>query len=190
MNNNRLVTLRHMAAVLMLIAALVAVVGCSDGNGDTPPPPTTPDEIGLMEVEVRAPDFTLATVDGSQMTLADLQGQIVLLNFWQLDCPPCKEEMPYLDAAGKAFVGTAHVVVVNIQDSESAVQDYFGDSELNMIVPLDITGFVASQYSIGFTPTTFLIDSEGMIRFAKVGPFNNYGELAAAIEFARLKDAE
>jgi peroxiredoxin len=189
MKNSRLATVRR-TTLLMLVAALLAVVGCSDGNGTTSEPPASPEDIGLMEVQVRAPDFTLATTDGSQLTLADLQGQLVLLNFWQLDCPPCKEEMPYLDAAGKAFAGTAHVVVINIQDSESEVQEYFGDSELNMFVPLDVTGFVASQYSIGFTPTTFLIDSEGVIRYAKVGPFTNYNEIAAAIEFTRLKDAE
>lgn len=190
MKDIRHTTARHTAAILILVGALLAVAGCSNGGDDTPPPPTSPEQIGLQEVQVRAPDFTLQTLGGGQLTLSDLQGQIVLLNFWQLDCPPCKEEMPLLDAAGKAFAGTAHIVALDIRDSESSVQQYFGDSQLNMFVPLDLEAQVSTEYSIGFTPTTFLIDSEGVIRYAKVGPFTNYGELAAAIEFTRLKDAE
>jgi len=176
-----------MIPILMAIA-LAATAGCSDGNSN-PQPPTSPEQIGLQEVQVRAPDFTLPTMGGEQFTLSDLQGQIVLLNFWQLDCPPCKEEMPLLDAAGKAYAGTAHVVVVDIGDSESSIRDYFGDATLNMFVPYDRQGSVAALYSVGFTPTTFLIDTEGIVRYVKVGPFANYTEVAAALEFTRLKEA-
>ena len=146
--------------------------------------------MGLQEVLVEAPNFTLPTMGGGQLTLSDHQGQIVLLNFWQLNCPPCKEEMPLLDAAGKAHAGTATIVVLDIGDSEAAVQQYFGDASLNMYVPLDREGRVAALYSIGFTPTTFLIDTTGVVRYVKVGPFANYGEIVAAIEFTRLKEAQ
>ena len=171
--------------VAILVGAMLGVSGCSNGGEATTLPPSSPADIGLQEVEVNAPDFTLWTLGGDQLTLSDLEGQPVLLNFWQLNCPPCKEELPYLDALGKALAGTAQVVAVDIMDDESAVQTYFGDSQLSMSLPLDITGRVASQYSISFTPTSFLIDSEGIIRFAKVGPFASYGELAAAMEFLR-----
>jgi cytochrome c biogenesis protein CcmG, thiol:disulfide interchange protein DsbE len=176
------------ALMLLLAAAMLAATGCSK---DEPPTlPTSPEDIGLQEVQVRAPDFTLPTLGGGEMTLSSLQGQIVLLNFWQIDCPPCKEEMPLLDAAGKAYSGIAAVVALDIRDSEAKVQQYFGDATLNMLIPLDLDARVAAEYSIGFTPTTFLIDSEGVIRYAKVGSFASYSEVAAAIEFARLKDAE
>ncbi|TFH36304.1 MAG: TlpA family protein disulfide reductase [Dehalococcoidia bacterium] len=182
-------TARHTAAILILVGALLAVAGCSGGGDNPPAPPTAPADIGLQEVQVRAPDFTLPTLGGGEVVLSDLQGQIVLLNFWQLNCPPCKEEMPLLDAVGKAYAGTAHVVALDIGDGESDVQEYFGDATLNMFVPLDGDGRVAAEYSIGFTPTTFLIDSEGIVRFVKVGPFASYTELAAAIEFTRLKES-
>ena len=175
--------------MLILAVAMLAAPGCSK-NDPAPTTPTSPQEIGLQEVQVRAPDFTLPTLGGGEMTLSDLQGQIVLLNFWQLDCPPCKEEMPFLDAAGKAYSGVASVVALDIRDSEAKVKQYFGDAKLNMLVPLDLDARVAAEYSIGFTPTTFLIDSQGVIRYAKVGPFTSYNEVVAAIEFTRLKDAE
>jgi cytochrome c biogenesis protein CcmG, thiol:disulfide interchange protein DsbE len=179
----------RIALMLVLATMFLAAGGCSK---DEPEPtlPTSPEDIGLQEVQVRAPDFTLPTLGGGEMTLSSLQGQIVLLNFWQIDCPPCKEEMPLLDAAGKAYSGVASVVALDIRDSEARVQQYFGDAKLNMLVPLDLDARVAAEYSIGFTPTTFLIDTEGVIRYAKVGPFNSYNEVVAAIEFTRLKDAE
>ncbi len=181
---------RRAAVMVILIGALLAVAGCSRGTDTTTPPPTSPADIGLQEVQVFAPDFTLPTLDGGEMTLSGLQGHIVLLNFWQLNCPPCKEEMPYLDAAGKAFGADVSIVAVNIMDGETDVQQYFGDSQLNMAVPLDSAGRVAALYSIGFTPTTFLIDSAGNIRFAKVGAFASYSDLAAAIQFTLQIDAE
>jgi len=181
----------RVALVLSMLALTVlALGGCSNGD-DNPPAPTSPEDIGLQELQepVEAPDFTLPTMGGGQLTLSDLRGKLVLLNFWQLDCPPCKEEMPLLDAAGKAYKGTAEVVVLDIGDSESSILEYFDNATLNMHVPYDGNGRVAAAYSIGFTPTTFLIDTKGMVHYVKVGPFNNYGEIAAALEFTRLKEA-
>ncbi|MBN1152859.1 MAG: redoxin domain-containing protein [Dehalococcoidia bacterium] len=172
----------------LLAVMLTAVAGCSGGE-ETPPAPTSAEEIGLQEVAIEAPDFTLPTMGGGQLKLSDLRGQIVLLNFWQLDCPPCKDEMPLLDAAGKAYKGTAHIVALDIGDSESSIAQYFDDATLNMAVPYDRDGRTAAMYSIGFTPTTFLIDKEGIIRYVKVGSFASYGEVVAAIEFTRLKEA-
>lgn len=188
MNSNPLCTAARTALVLLLALTLTSAVGCSRG-GDTPAAPTSPEDIGLQEVQIEAPDFTLPTMGGGQLTLSTLRGQIVLLNFWQLNCPPCKEEMPLLDAAGKAYRGTAHVVVLDIGDSEASIQQYFDNATLNMAVPYDRDGRVAALYSIGFTPTTFLIDSKGIIRYVKVGSFANYGDVIAALEFTRLKEA-
>jgi cytochrome c biogenesis protein CcmG, thiol:disulfide interchange protein DsbE len=184
-------TARHTRAPIralgfaLILVALLAMAGCSRTQTPTAPP-TSPQDMGLQEVYVAAPDFTLPTMGGGQLTLSDLKGEIVLLNFWQLNCPPCKEEMPLLDAAGKQYAGTATVVVLDIGDSEAAVQQYFGDANLNMYVPLDREGRIAAAYSIGFTPTSFLIDTEGVIRYVKVGPFASYVEVVAAIEFTRL----
>jgi peroxiredoxin len=51
-----------------------------------------------------------------------------------------------------------------------------------MIVPLDVAGYAASSYSVGFTPTTFLIDSQGIVRYVKVGPFAGANEVITAME--------
>lgn len=163
-----------------ILFALLAAGGCSDGSA--PAPGTSPEELELQEIAVEAPDFTLETMDGRQITLSALRGTPVLLNFWALNCPPCRDEMPYLDAAAAKYDGQAIVMAIDIRDSGSSVRDFFEDAQLSMIVPLDLDGRTASSYSVGFTPTTFLIDSDGIVRYVKVGPFANESQVIASIE--------
>jgi thiol-disulfide isomerase/thioredoxin len=173
----RTATLPAVLAATMLLVMLAAG-GCSHGSA----PATSPEDLGLQEIAVEAPDFTLETMKGEQVTLSALRGTPVLLNFWALKCPPCREEMPFLDAAAANYAGQAIVLAIDIGDSPSSVQGYFGDAQLSMIVPLDVAGYAASSYSVGFTPTTFLIDSQGIVRYVKVGPFAGANEVITAME--------
>jgi len=173
----RAAALPAVVTATMLLVTLAAG-GCSDGST----PATSPEDLGLQEIAVEAPDFTLETMEDEQVTLSSLRGTPVLLNFWALKCPPCRDEMPFLDAAAAKYNGQAIVMAIDIGDSASSVQDYFGDAQLSMIVPLDVQGLAASSYSVGFTPTTFLIDSQGIVRYVKVGPFANANEVITAME--------
>ena len=165
-----------LAAAILLV--MLAAGGCSDDSA----PATSPEELGLQEISVEAPDFTLDTMDGGQVTLSALRGTPVLINFWGLKCPPCLHEMPFLDAAAARYGGQVVILAIDIGDSGSSVREYFGDAQLSMTVPLDVQGRAASSYSVGFTPTTFLIDSQGIVRYVKVGPFANESQVIAAIE--------
>ena len=173
----RAAALPAVVTATMLLVTLAAG-GCSDGST----PATSPEDLGLQEIAVEAPDFTLETMEDEQVTLSSLRGTPVLLNFWALKCPPCRDEMPFLDAAAAKYNGQAIVMAIDIGDSASSVQDYFGDAQLSMIVPLDVAGQAAGSYSVGFTPTTFLIDSQGIVRYVKVGPFANANEVITAME--------
>ena len=73
-------------------------------------------------------------------------------------------------------------MAIDIGDSQQSVADYFGDATLSMTVPLDIQGIAAANYSVGYTPTTFLVDADGVVRYVKVGPFANVEQVSAAIE--------
>ena len=177
-----------MAGLLVILLAAVTVVGgCS--SGETEPEEYTIEELGLQDIsedEVEAPDFTVDTLDGGSVTLSSFRGTPVLLNFWAIDCPPCVEEMAYLNAAAQQFDGQALIMAIDIGDSTQEVQEFFDDlediEELSMTVPIDTNGQVASKYSVGFTPTTFLIDADGVVRYAKVGPFTNQAQVTASIE--------
>ncbi len=163
---------------LVLAFSLGALPGCSNSS----PSSMSPDDLGFQEVEVEAPDFTLETLAGGPVSLSSFKGTPVLLNFWALNCPPCREEMPFLDAAAAQYSGRLALMAIDIGDSRQNVEDYFGDATLSMIVPMDPQGMAAASYSIGYTPTTFLIDGEGIVRYVKVGPFANVEQVSAAIE--------
>ena len=120
-----------------------------------------------------APDFTLQTLDGATLSLSDLQGQAVVLNFWATWCPPCRAEMPELQAAYEDFgPGGLVVLGVNQGEEQAAVQAYLDELNLTFPVVLD-TQFEASEiYQVNSLPTTFFIDRDGVIREIVVGQMN------------------
>jgi len=173
----------HKALVIILATSLMlGLAGCSD-DAPAPTPPSSPEEIEMQAVEVAAPDFTLPTLEGGDVTLSSLQGKVVLLNFWQVNCPPCEEEMPWLDAAAKQYDGQAYVLSVGIGVDAAAARAFVGEGDLQMLVPLDTKAQAAQMYSVGYTPTTFLIDRAGVVRYVKVGGFARAIDISAAISF-------
>jgi len=135
-----------------------------------------------IEEEPAAPDFTLPTMTGGEITLSELQGTSVVLNFWAVKCPPCTEELPYFDTVARDYADKATIIAVNVMESASKVQQFFGDGEIHFTVALDGSGQVTSNYGIRFTPTTFFIDSHGLVRYAKIGSFTSERELEASID--------
>jgi len=86
----------------------------------------SPEELGLIAPDIEAPDFTLPTLAGEEITLSELVKETpVVLNFWAIRCPPCKEELPYLNAAAGEYAGQVSFVLINIEDRASEVQDFF-----------------------------------------------------------------
>ncbi len=133
-------------------------------------------ELGLIVLEesVKAPVFTLPTLEGSEITLSDLRGRFVVLNFWTTKCPPCVAEMDYFEAAARKYPDELTILTVDIRESESKVNEFFGDGERTFTVVLDKTGEVTYAYQIRYTPTTFFIDAEGSVPYAKVGAFASH----------------
>ncbi|MBI4202992.1 MAG: TlpA family protein disulfide reductase [Chloroflexi bacterium] len=126
------------------------------------------------EVEARpgpAPALTLTTLDGQEVTLEDLRGKVVMVDFWSSWCPPCVAEAPVLEATyrlyrdkGVEFVGVA------IWDERGAVENHvrlFGVSYLN---GLDDLGKIAVDYGVRGIPEKFFIDREGNLVRKFVGP--------------------
>jgi thiol-disulfide isomerase/thioredoxin len=141
------------------------------------------EELYLIEVEgeIQAPDFTIPTMEGGEITLSHLRGKPAVLNLWAIRCPPCKVELPYFDAVAKQNKNKVTIIAVNIEDSISDVRKFFGDSKVSFIVAIDVNAQVARIYAPRFIPTTIFIDSEGIIRYFKVGGFANEEHLQACV---------
>ena len=114
---------------------------------------------------VRAPDFTLTSLDGRKVKLSDFRGKAVLLNFWATWCPPCKVEMPWFGDLQKQYAKDGLVVLgVAMDDSEPAAIAKFA-SELGVNYPVLLgTDQVSDDYGdVQYLPTTFYIARDGTI---------------------------
>jgi peroxiredoxin len=171
--------LLRMSLFITIFALAGGTLGCSP-----PSPSSSPEELGLIVVEgeVEAPDFTLPTMTGTEITLSELQGTPVVLNFWAIRCPPCRQELPYFDTVARQNVDKATILTVNLEDSTSQIEQFFSNSEVSFIVALDKNAQMTSSYATGYIPTTFLVDSQGIVRYAKVGAFASEEQLQASLD--------
>ncbi len=120
-----------------------------------------------------APDFTLQTLDGEALSLSDLRGKAVVLNFWATWCPPCQAEMPELQAAHEAYSRGGLVVLgVNQAENRATVQAFLDERQLTFPVVLDSQYEVSQLYQVNSLPTTFFIDRDGVIREIVIGQMN------------------
>jgi len=123
-------------------------------------------------INFQAPDFTLTTLDGDEISLAELRGKPVVLNFWATWCNPCQREMPALQATAEEYADD--VVVLGIDQGESAaiVRPFIEEYGISYPIPLDTKFEVASLYNVRGLPTTFFIDRDGVIRHFWLGEMN------------------
>lgn len=117
-----------------------------------------------------APNFALTSTAGESFTLADLKGKVVLVNFWATWCPPCRAEMPAIDAAYRANKDAGFVVLAVDQMESADVVNAFG-AKYNLSFPLllDADGDINRQYLVSALPTSFFVDRKGVIRDLMIG---------------------
>ena len=147
---------------------------------------TTAGSIPAPQKGFLAPDFTLETLDGESVTLSDLRGKAVLLNFWATWCPPCRSEMPafqeaYTDYLKRGFV----IVAVNttLQDNPTDIAAFIEEFGLSFPVILDPEGEANRLYQVQSLPTSFFIDKDGVISEVVIG-----GPIAEALIRSRIEE--
>ena len=121
---------------------------------------------------VHAPAFRLKALDGSHtVSLAAFRGKAVVLNFWASDCPPCKREMPTLQAAAERWSKKPVTVVgIDVLDSKSAARAFAHEHGVTYPIGFDPLGDTVGPYGVTYTPTTFFVDRRGRIVKRILGP--------------------
>ena len=121
----------------------------------------------------QAPDFTLMTLDGTEVSLSQFRGQPVLINFWATWCLPCREEMPELVRSYESHKAEGLIILgLNLTYSDSLPDVETFASEFNITFPilLDKDGAVAERlYRIPGVPTSIFIKRDGTIERIQVG---------------------
>jgi cytochrome c biogenesis protein CcmG, thiol:disulfide interchange protein DsbE len=118
-----------------------------------------------------APDFTLTNLDGTNIALIDLKGQVLLINVWATWCPPCRVEMPTIQAAYEQYHDQGFTVLaVNLQEDPPAVAAFMRENQLTFPALLDRDGQVSRAYQAVGLPSSFFVDRRGVIRAVYRGP--------------------
>ena len=130
----------------------------------------------------RAPGFTLPSLDGTKYDLSQFLGRKVLLNFWLEGCPACEAEMPLLQTTfNKYGGGDVMILTVNVRGDIDKVRLYAGKEGLTFPVLLDTEGTADALYKSPAFPTTFFIDSTGIIRDIRGERFQTISEIDDAL---------
>jgi len=117
-----------------------------------------------------APDLSLSTVEGGEISLEDYRGRVVLINFWATWCPPCVEEIPSLGRLQQKFSQNELTVVsVDVGEEKARVQEFLKKVPARYPVMLDPGGATVSDWKLRAFPTTFVVDAQGRISLAYFG---------------------
>jgi len=140
------------------------------------------------------PAFSVTTMDGKQVSMDDLQGRVVLLDFWATWCEPCREAMPHIRKVAKKFEGQPLVILsVSLDDDEQKWKEFVGKNEMTWPQYRDggFTGPIAKMFGVNAIPHTFTIDADGVLQDEHIGDASIEGKLKKLLVRAReLQSAE
>ena len=135
-----------------------------------PAPPAAPDTATLTGKA--APEFSLPTLEGKEVKLAEQKGKVVMLDFWATWCPPCRASLPHVQKIAKdqglAKKGLV-VWVVNDKEDGPTVTPFMKENQYTFTVPMDTKGEVLGKYLVRGIPTTVIIGRDGLIRKVFIG---------------------
>ncbi|MBR3561401.1 MAG: redoxin domain-containing protein [Oscillospiraceae bacterium] len=149
-------------------AAVTESAPAQAGEPETAETPEAAEDAGA----VAAPDFTLTDQYGVEHTLSDYRGKVVFLNFWATWCPPCRAEMPDIQALYEAYgdAADAEVLILAVatpgvggEADEAGVTAFLEENGYTYPVVMDPTGDILYDYGISAFPTTFMIDTAGNV---------------------------
>jgi peroxiredoxin len=146
----------------IIATALIVAVPASGAGGSGP-----------------APQFTLGARGGSNISLAQYKGQVVMLNFWASWCGPCRQEMPLLENIYKKYNKMGFTLIgVNVEPDSKAADEWLKQTPVSFPVLYDKESQVSKLYDVSGMPSTVIIDRKGNVRVLhrgyKPGDENEY----------------
>jgi len=127
-----------------------------------------PGEQRIMLTGSRAANFALKSLEGEPVVLDQTRGKVVVLDFWATWCPPCREELPFIEKLRGEFAGQVQFLGINDEDS-GTVKDFLRKHTYEMTVLMDGKRQVHRQYGVSSIPTMLIIDKQGVIREHFIG---------------------
>ena len=164
----------RLASVRRWLAAASLVVGaCCSASAEQPAVAGFLERLDLVEYRAgtNPPDFTGATSDARQLSLSDLRGSVVVVNFWASWCRECRPEMPVLQSLHRELASRGLAIVgINAREGPRAVARYAEELGLTFPLVLDPAGKINDLYGVIGLPTTFVLARDGRAVAFAVGP--------------------
>jgi thiol-disulfide isomerase/thioredoxin len=135
-------------------------------------PAASTDDLSAVpaKVDFAAPKLTLEDLSGKPVSLDDYLGSVVLVNLWATWCPPCREEMPALQAFYEKHKADGFVLVaINQEESRELVEPFVKEFGLTFPVWLDLNYLAEREFKTESLPSSFVIDRTGRVRLMWLG---------------------
>ncbi len=159
-----------LATIAILLRALLTPSATGPGNTSSSASPGA----AAPEVNHYAPNATLLDLHDRSVQLSSFRGKVVILNFWYVACAPCQYEMPALQRAYDADYSKGLVVVgVNTSDDSASILQFVKALGVTYPVLRDVGQRTTIEYRVVDTPTSFIIDRHGVIRYKSIGPLDS-----------------
>jgi thiol-disulfide isomerase/thioredoxin len=135
-----------------------------------------------------APPFAVTTTEGLRVSMDDLAGRVVLIDFWATWCAPCREALPHMREIAKKFQGQPLVVLsVSLDSDEQKWKDFIAKNEMTWPQYRDsgFTGPIAKMFGVEAIPHTFTVDADGVLQDEHIGDASIEGKLKKLVARAR-----
>jgi peroxiredoxin len=152
---------------------------CGNSWAQVPPP------AGSLSKGAAAPEFDVRSLEGKALRLADLNGKVVVLNFWFIACPPCRVEIPKLNQLVARYGHDDVVFIAFAPDKEEELEVFLEEMPFHYQIVANATP-IAEEYGIRGAPTHLVIDREGRVDTVIYGAIDDPDrELGRLIDLSR-----
>jgi peroxiredoxin len=160
-------------AALILLGISIRIILPNTQASPTDSPTTRGSSVIPGKADYPAPELDLMDTDGNPVTLADYRGQVVLVNNWATWCPPCKAEMPELEAYYLAHRNTGFTIIgIDAGDPAEEVKEFIDLNGISFPMWLDPDGQALRAFMNNGLPSSYVIDKTGTVRLAWTGGIN------------------
>jgi cytochrome c biogenesis protein CcmG/thiol:disulfide interchange protein DsbE len=139
---------------------------------------------GPVTVGDKVPNFSLTTFDGQQIELVELEGKVVVLNFWASWCKPCEQEAADLEAAWRYYQDRGDVVFLGVDyvDTEPEALAYLQKFDITYPNGPDLRTRISQSFRIRGVPETYFINRNNELAHVQIGPFSSLSQIRSVVD--------
>jgi len=132
----------------------------------------------------RAPEFILHTFDGEEISSTDLEGKVVVLNFWASWCKPCESEAADLETAWRMYQSRGDIIFLGVDyvDTEPEARGYLEKFDITYPNGPDLRTSISQAFRTRGVPETYIIAQDGILAHAQIGPFSSLAQIQSIID--------